>query len=230
MGGLLKRILNIGAYGWRHSHWSDVFYPEDLPMVGEEDWRLAYYSNEFNTVLVPANYWQLEDNQDQVIDCERWLDDINTEFLFLVECHGGMFAHVSLDELSKQLRILQPQLAALVFPKHKQKLPESVHNRLLDLADELMVNTFIDDTVASIGKDLQLNKIWRQDSRNGSGLALLEDDLTNLRALRTIVDDFMSQETNILQQSEYATMIVNHSNLTTKDLGRFRIAVEIMGY
>ena len=55
-GVILKQMMNLGAYGWRHKHWSNTFYPEDLPVDADDDWRLAYYSNEFNAVLVPADY------------------------------------------------------------------------------------------------------------------------------------------------------------------------------
>ena len=40
--------LRLGARGWRHAHWENDFYPDDLP----PDWQLAYYANEFSTVLV----------------------------------------------------------------------------------------------------------------------------------------------------------------------------------
>ena len=125
----MKQNINIGAYGWRHSHWLNDFYPDDMPVAGEEDWRLAYYSNEFNTVLVPADYWQSQSEQAQAVDCECWLDDVNDEFQFFVECHGGMFEHVSSDEMIKQLEILQPQLSALVFLEGKQPMPESLQNQ-----------------------------------------------------------------------------------------------------
>ncbi|VAW50835.1 hypothetical protein MNBD_GAMMA06-453, partial [hydrothermal vent metagenome] len=52
----VKQKIIPGAYGWRQKHWSNSFYPEDLP--AEDDWRLTYYSNEFDVVLVPADYWQ----------------------------------------------------------------------------------------------------------------------------------------------------------------------------
>ena len=61
----LKKTINPGAYGWRHKHWLESFYPEDLPVNGSEDWRLSYYSNEFNTVMVPCDYWKSGES----IDC-----------------------------------------------------------------------------------------------------------------------------------------------------------------
>lgn len=49
---LAQHRLLIGACDWRYPQWSGGFYPDDLP----EDWRLAYYGNEFPVVLVPADY------------------------------------------------------------------------------------------------------------------------------------------------------------------------------
>ena len=77
----MRQSINLGAYGWRQPHWDNGFYPEDLPVDGPDDWRLTYYSNEFNTVLVPADYWQTSEKA----DCGIWLDAVHDEFQFFVE-------------------------------------------------------------------------------------------------------------------------------------------------
>lgn len=43
----------IGACGWQYPQWDISYYPESLP----EEWRLAYYGNEYPVVLLPADYW-----------------------------------------------------------------------------------------------------------------------------------------------------------------------------
>ncbi len=43
----------IGACGWLHPQWDESYYPEGLP----EEWRLAYYGNEYPVVLIPDTYW-----------------------------------------------------------------------------------------------------------------------------------------------------------------------------
>jgi hypothetical protein len=50
---LSERAVLIGACGWQYPQWNDSYYPEGLP----EDWRLAYYGNEYPVVLVPSAYW-----------------------------------------------------------------------------------------------------------------------------------------------------------------------------
>ena len=107
----MKKSINPGAYGWRHKHWLKSFYPEDLPANESEDWRLSYYSNEFNSVMVPFDYWQGVGT----VDCKGWLDDVNDDFQFFVECHESMFEHLSDVKLARHLKILQPQLSGLVF-------------------------------------------------------------------------------------------------------------------
>jgi len=67
----------VAAYGWSHPDWCGKFYPEDLP----EDWQLAYYSNEFRAVVVPASAWSGDDS----VEIERWLEDTSEEFVFYLE-------------------------------------------------------------------------------------------------------------------------------------------------
>ena len=92
----MKQTINLGAFGWLHPHWINSYYPEDLP----EDWRLGYYSNEFNTVLVPAVYWQ--DMRADV--CEGWMDDVHQDFRFFVECNIRMF-----DDISPEFCLISPE-------------------------------------------------------------------------------------------------------------------------
>ena len=67
--------LRLGAYGWQHQHWQNLFYPEDLP----QDWRLSFYANEFTAVIVPASYWQGD------YDVEQWCEQLPSRFRFYLE-------------------------------------------------------------------------------------------------------------------------------------------------
>lgn len=221
----LKRNVSVGAYGWRHSHWSGSFYPEDLPVSADEDWRLSYYSNEFNCVLVPADYWLGLNGKNDAIDCHHWLDEVNDGFQFLVECTMDIFTNVSFGRLAEQLKLLQPQLSALVITKNQRKIHEPIINQLTRLAEELKIDVFTDDDF-----DLPFKQIWRKDRSCVSGLALIEDDLTNLRSVRSIMDGFVSQESDIDQVSSKAAIIVRSPLLQAADLAQFRKVVEVMGY
>ena len=225
----MKRNIRVGAYGWRHSHWLNNFYPNDLPMVNEDDWRLAYYSNEFTTVMVPADYWLASDGQAQGVDCKRWLDDVNDDFQFLVECHAELFEQVSFVEISKQLTILQPQLFAIILRDNKQALPDLVCKQLCELAEALEVNIYADNDVTRVG-NAQIKSIWQQKTHLASDLALFEDDLTDLRLTRTIVDAFVSQLPDAERNSAAGTIIVDHPDLITENLNQFRAVLNIMGH
>ena len=221
----MKRNISVGAYGWRHSHWLGSFYPEDLPVSAEEDWRLTYYSNEFNCVLVPAEYLLCLSGQNAVIGCNHWLGEVNDEFQFYVECTMDMFDHVSFDVLAVQLKLLQPQLSALVITENQRKIPESKLKQLRNLAEMLGVTVFINGDFDSL-----IKQIWRKDRQCSSALALLEDDLTDLRSVRATMDDFVSQKSDIDQISSKATIIVNSPRLQANDLAQFRKVIEVMGY
>jgi len=41
--------VRIAPIGWDHPAWVGNFYPDDLP----PEWRLAFFCNEFDTVVVP---------------------------------------------------------------------------------------------------------------------------------------------------------------------------------
>jgi len=69
--------LSLGAKGWDHPDWSGDFYPDDLP----QDWQLAYYCNEYNAVLVPANAWQQADSA----ALSLWRDEAADSFRFFLE-------------------------------------------------------------------------------------------------------------------------------------------------
>jgi len=201
----LKQAINLGAYGWRQTHWSGTFYPEDLPMADDDDWRLAYYSNEFNAVLVPADYWLGA----QGADCEAWLDSVHAGFKFFVQCQAGMLDSFSLADLTAALKKLSPQLSALVFLGEEQSMSVSAKQPFIELAELLQVEVF----------DLAAGK---------PDFLLLEDDLSDLRASRAAVEQFVEQTED--NASGEATIIVDHAQLQAGDLSKFRSMLEIMGY
>jgi hypothetical protein len=69
--------FQVAARGWWHEAWCGGYYPDDLP----EDWRLAYYGNEFRAVVVPAAYWLTVD----ALEVERWAEDVHDNFTFYLE-------------------------------------------------------------------------------------------------------------------------------------------------
>jgi len=229
--------MQLGAYGWKHVSWNDAFYPEDLP----SDWELSYYSNEFNTVLVPACYWQKAHQQE--MSCDDWLDSVSDAFQFYVECSEDMFADISLFEFTENLQTLQPQLAGLVFVDEKI-MPASLINSMTDLAGKLGIAVFDHNADRQNVREDDFQKdsnaiYFQASSYHSLKFVLLKNDLLDLRVARKIVDDFVARydfeksgsSTNDLSAfSKQATIIVKHPALFASDLVKFRSVLEIMGF
>jgi hypothetical protein len=66
--------IQFAAYGWSQPR---GFYPHDLP----QDWRLSFYSNVFQAVVVPAAVWLAE----APVDIAAWLDEVDEDFRFYLE-------------------------------------------------------------------------------------------------------------------------------------------------
>ena len=69
--------LYCGIRDWNHPDLLENYYPDDLP----EEWRLAYYANEFSCVLIPASVWMAGDE----FEYEKWREDTHPQFYFLFE-------------------------------------------------------------------------------------------------------------------------------------------------
>lgn len=243
----MKPTITLGAYGWRHAHWLNTFYPEDLPRAGDEDWRLSYYSNQFDTVLVPADYWQLKPEQlkqgqaELVVDCQQWLHDVPADFRFFIECNAKLLERVAVNanDFVAALKILKPQLSALVIT---QTLTESALPLLARLQQTLAVPVFGNKQI--VAGQITRGEIWQpqlsdgsQDKRSlldiemeveveaNSPVALFQDALTDLRAVRAETEKFSCQ-----LSSQQASILVLHRQLQTADLLRFRTLLDIMGF
>jgi hypothetical protein len=69
--------IEVIARGWDRSDWCGEFYPEDLP----EDWRLSYFANTFQSVLVPATSWRAAPRG----RLAQWAGDVPERFGFYLE-------------------------------------------------------------------------------------------------------------------------------------------------
>ncbi len=73
----MEPCVEIAAVGWTHPDWLGGYYPPDLP----EDWRLAYYANEYRAVLVPAPVL----DRAGVESVSRWCGEVPERFRFYFE-------------------------------------------------------------------------------------------------------------------------------------------------
>lgn len=75
-----KELL-LGTAGWARPDWAAPYYPDDLPA----DWRLDYYANDCDCVLLTPDDWGS-------LDAERFadqLDELASTFRCFVQLHGG---------------------------------------------------------------------------------------------------------------------------------------------
>lgn len=98
-----------GAWDWRHAGWHSRYYPDDLP----EDWRLAYYANEFRCVGVPLNAWY----EDPAGAAAALRDAAPPGFVFVVQAPPGLAQEGPAREAVRALAgRLDGYLGALLLP------------------------------------------------------------------------------------------------------------------
>lgn len=73
----MTKSVRIGTVDWRDPAWTGPFYPADMP----EEWRLSYYSSQYNCVFLKAATWQ----ETEPVELARWCDDVHDRFVFLLE-------------------------------------------------------------------------------------------------------------------------------------------------
>jgi uncharacterized protein YecE (DUF72 family) len=128
--------VHVGAVGWEHDHWRGSFYPDDLP----PEWRLTYYNQWFDTVLVPRTRWERASAE----ELSGWSWDTLDRFRFVLDV--GQQAPTT-EELERAAA-LAPKLgmwypcpgstdrgAALVWIEPDGNLKE-LSQRVRNLADE----------------------------------------------------------------------------------------------
>ncbi len=124
----------VGANAWRHAEWIGGFYPEDLP----EEWALAYYANEFRTVLVPEDQWQAAASEVLI----QWYDDTHEHFRFLLELAG---TSPPVDRLAGVQRTLRERFGGLVLRARPETTPRQMNHLLRDLQTVLGSKTLVVD-------------------------------------------------------------------------------------
>lgn len=185
--------LVVGARGWLHPAWVGGFYPDDLP----DDWRFAYYSNEFRTVLVPGDYWEQFDAE----AVAQWREDAGDGFTFILELsatvqQGGVEAGV--EAFLQRVEPLRGLVAGIVVSVSVPQL--DVLLALLEPHYPLFIDTGNDELSAEShhwqdGDRAEL--CWRPGLAGLTGCRLgmmrAEDDTYELRGLRMQVEAFLRQ-------------------------------------
>lgn len=120
--------LIIGTQGWESQSWLDTFYPEDMP----EDWRLDYYSNFFECVLVEESVWQswTEETLEDLVDMFEGED-----FWFFFDVVSDL-TEQSVDQLQKIKQFLHQRAVGIVLKSSNQHLPETLKDYTMTLVSK----------------------------------------------------------------------------------------------
>ena len=102
-----EHVVLIGACGWLHEGWSGEFYPEDLP----EEWRLGYYGNEYQVVMVPASYWS-----SQAGKIAEWLEESDESLKMVCEWPAQGAGAAQLDAARQGIEALAERVLAILIP------------------------------------------------------------------------------------------------------------------
>lgn len=90
----------VGARGWLHPSWLQTYYPDDIP----DEWRMGFYGNEFNTLLLSWEDWS--EGFDR--DWREQLEDLDEDFHLYLELP------VEVQVLPQGIAEIGTQLAGLV--------------------------------------------------------------------------------------------------------------------
>lgn len=170
----------VGAWGWKHASWeNDVFYPDDLPA----DWRLSYYSNEFELAVIPADYWSRAET-----DEEDWLDDVGDDFEFYLQWPLTGFDEQDLQKCRRFIDAAGEQIVSVLVDQQQWlTASETQRQTLVELSRRVAVRYFnSDDEQMSLACD-------DSNLEKNSGLLLLRsDDNESLRDLTARLQRIMT--------------------------------------
>ena len=204
----MNENLVIGACDWRHKHWSKSFYPEELP----SDWCLGFYSNEFETVLVPSSRWQDESGY----RCEDWLDEVNEQFRFYVELPPALSEGESgRERFIHDMKLLEDVLGGVILTTesgaHTSGLCAWLNDALPDIPQLSPVTA------------AERYQCYR-DAGRGVAMVRLHHDLVDKRDARMLLERALQGGCESAQ-----ICIVDSDILRASDLSQMRQVIEIMG-
>lgn len=178
-----KIILSPAARGWCHDDWYGAFYPDDLP----PEWRLAYYANEFRSLLA---------TEQECVQgyCDDWAEELSGEFALCVEATTLAGAAALHDWLSgKQGKGIK----GLLLRSRSRDEGMALFEKYSDLSIPLFLDVNVDELthLADHGK---VNCLWRP-GRNllpgttaGLCAGIISDgDYDDDRSLRQLAEEFL---------------------------------------
>jgi hypothetical protein len=192
----MSESLKLGAYGWHHKHWQQSFYDDELPA----DWRLTFYANEFNTVLVPAHYMGTDR------DIEQWCEDVNEAFRFYIEWPQQVDSATALRE---ELASMGALLGGVLLPANTQLQSAALPP---------------DCPVYHWQANSLWRGIWRPDHPLRTDLAVFDAEQRDLRQQRQCLEAFVADS-----EGRCRALLLSDPELEIKKLQELKTLLEIMG-
>ena len=183
----------IGACGWDHEQWQEQFYPDDIP----SDWRLGYYANEFESVLVPFNVWSAVD----IDEIENWFDDIPDEFELFFEvnpdaCNASVKKMLSHELFSQRQVVFSAVSLSFELPKCTVEqgtiLDCVLKDEKVSKDEKIAILRFSSEDVIKVEEIRQIIEKAYDDNREFDALYVFFDqalvDVNLLNSAKIIVD------------------------------------------
>lgn len=173
------RRLLLGTVGWEGGAWSEDYYPDDIP----PDWRLAYYANDCDCVMITARTWQGRD-LDALAEQFAAAPDTLRCFLAMAAADAARLAPL-LDALGPERGVILTAHADASF----DRLPQWVTNggdRWRDVDSDAMLLRWSD-----FSGDLRTSRV-RAEALDAAATALVVDgpgaSPAAIQPLRTLLE------------------------------------------
>lgn len=221
-----KPEIRVGARGWDFDQWVGEFYPGDLP----NDWRFTFYSNDFQTVLVPSHYL----TQFSMDDWNEWIEDTSKDFWFFIEIAESD----EWDDIEPYLSIFADKLKGIVVAVEKLDSVDSLASLINKIKTVTPVSLrrvgskVSDQDMLTLLSCYEVNECWNgnSDSPNwgyneSSALVLREStDDNSPEAIRRVVEMGLECTAN----REAMLLFFNGSSPKISDMQDARTITELL--
>jgi uncharacterized protein YecE (DUF72 family) len=128
----------IGTSGWVYPHWSEVFYPENIP---QSQW-LNYYAKSFNTVEINYSFYHLPSEA----AFDHWRKQAPEGFTYAVKANRYLTHFKKLKDVDEPLerfisgaRMLKDKLGPILWqlPPHWRANPERLETFIAMLPNDM---------------------------------------------------------------------------------------------
>lgn len=221
--------LMVGTIGWDHDDWVGGFYPDDLP----DDWRFAYYSNDYRAVLATADHLRPENIAQNI----EWIEDCDDVFRFIIEIPQSIVADSrseSLQNFINELAPLASRIGGFLFStgddgedgvrllKSKVELLQPLGPLCMDLTGGSEIPASLLDVI----QEYNIGLCWhpdRHDAPRPGGALLLalssEDDAKGQRQLIESLEQWMQQSNGLAGLFLESPDAANQARIVAEMLG-----------